>query len=96
MSRLYNLQAWRRCSRTYLRAYPLCDLCEAEGKRRIATQVDHIIALKDGDDSWSWENMQPLCARHYVTKTLITEQGKLLKGVAVDGTPLDPQRWWNH
>jgi 5-methylcytosine-specific restriction protein A len=93
LSRLYDLQAWRRCSRAYLRAHPLCVLCKAEGKIRIATQVDHIVTLKNGGDPWSWENIQPLCVRHYVTKTLITEQDKLPKGG--NGTPLDPQRWWN-
>jgi 5-methylcytosine-specific restriction enzyme A len=90
MSRLYNHRTWRRYRRAYLQQHPLCAMCAAEGRIRIASQVDLVIALEASGDPWRWDHLEALCTRHYVTKTLITEHGKRLSGVRPDGTPLDP------
>jgi hypothetical protein len=44
---VYHSAKWQRTRRRYLRRHPLC---EAEGCRRIATQVHHRIDLDDGGD----------------------------------------------
>ena len=94
-SRLYDLQAWRRTSRAFLAAHPLCALCTTEGRIRIAKQVDHIKAVKDGGARFDWTNLQALCDRCHMHKTLVVEQGKHVSGVTADGTPMDPNHWWN-
>ena len=93
--RLYDLRAWRRNSKAYLAAHPLCAACETAGKLTAATQVDHIVPLKRGGNRFDWDGLQGLCDACHATKTLIDEQGKQRAGVSVDGTPLSPNHWWN-
>jgi 5-methylcytosine-specific restriction enzyme A len=95
MARLYDLQAWRRCSRAFLGAHPLCAQCEREGRVRIATQVDHKVPVKAGGALYDWSNLQALCDRCHLVKTLVVEQHKRLAGVTADGTPQDPAHPWN-
>ena len=40
MSRLYDLRRWRRQSRAFLQANPLCAMCTALGKTTLAVLVD--------------------------------------------------------
>ena len=93
--RLYDLRAWRRNSKAYLAAHPLCATCEAAGKLTPATQVDHIVALKRGGNPWDWDGLQSQCDACHARKTFIDELGKQRVGVSVDGTPLSPNHWWN-
>ena len=62
---------WRRVSKAFLRAHPLCVACEAEGKLTPATVVDHIVPHR-GDRKLFWDesNWQGLCKRCHDTKTL--------------------------
>lgn len=54
-----------------LRANPLCVMCQAEGRVRLATEVDHIIALTNGgaEDPHDDSNRQGLCNFHHIEKT---------------------------
>ena len=65
---------WQRLRQAYLRVHPLCVVCQAEGRVVAATDVDHIIAKRDGgtDDEL---NLQPLCHSHHSRKTM-TEYGQ--------------------
>ena len=63
MSRLYDLRAWRRASRAYLAAHPLCAMCTAAGRTSLATVTDHIVPHK-GDEGLFWDeanNWAALC-----------------------------------
>ena len=62
---------WRRVSKAFLRAHPLCVECEKRGKLTPATVVDHIVPHR-GDRKLFWDetNWQPLCKRCHDTKTL--------------------------
>jgi 5-methylcytosine-specific restriction protein A len=53
---------WRRARDSYLRAYPLCVMCRAEGRATAARVVDHIQPHR-GDMALFWrrDNWQPLC-----------------------------------
>ena len=66
-ARGYGAQ-WRRLRDMVLRREPLCRRCRAEGRRRIATEVDHILPLKQGGTN-RWDNLQPLCHSCHVKKT---------------------------
>ena len=72
MSRFYDHQSWRRCRRTYLRSHPLCALCQADGRRRIATQVAQCPTSPAGGLWEDWDHLHALCERHYVTQVLST------------------------
>jgi 5-methylcytosine-specific restriction endonuclease McrA len=37
--------------------------------RALATEVDHIVALRDDGDPFDLANLQPLCHRHHAAKT---------------------------
>src|SRR5262249_62268313 len=58
---------WRQRRAAWLRAHPLCAHCEEHGIVKAATDVDHIIALRNGgaDDE---SNYQSLCHECYSIK----------------------------
>jgi len=68
---------------------PLCRHCNERGTVRIATQVDHIVALVNGgsdDDS----NKQPLCDECHKVKTTIDLRLTSKKvRIGLDGWPVD-------
>ncbi len=94
--RLYDLRRWRRASRAYLQAHPLCVMCEAVGRTTLAVLVDHIEPVaKAPERAWDEDNWQPLCATcHSGAKASFERTGRL-KGCDVHGRPLDPNHHWN-
>ena len=69
----YDRRAWRDGLRVQkLRANPLCENCEAEGRAVVARHVDH----KDGDsDNDAWANLQSLCPPCHSRKTATHDGG---------------------
>ena len=61
---------WRRYRAGYLRAHPLCVMCEAEGRTVLAVEVDHKVPHR-GDMRlfWDRDNHQGLCKPHHSRKT---------------------------
>ena len=61
---------WRRLSKAFLLAHPLCVECAREGRYVKATVVDHIVPHR-GDPVLFWDrgNWQALCHRHHSIKT---------------------------
>ena len=66
---------WRRLSKSFLRAHPLCAQCQREGKYVKATVVDHICPHR-GDPVLFWDqsNLQPLCKHHHDVETRNEDQ----------------------
>ena len=59
---------WMRARAKWLRAHPLCCMCQDEGHVTAAEEVDHITPLWAGgadDDT----NYQSLCRAHHAAKT---------------------------
>lgn len=69
-SRLYNTAAWRRASKIFLQAHPLCASCAELGLIEAATEVDHI-ERHEGDSGKFWDrsNWQALCHSCHSRKT---------------------------
>ena len=67
---------WRKAREAYLRAHPLCVMCQAEGRVMAATVVDHIEPHR-GDQALFWRrsNWQALCATHHSKDKQREEQG---------------------
>lgn len=51
---------WRKLRGMVLRSRPLCAECERIGRTTAATDVHHIVALRDGGRNTA-DNLQPLC-----------------------------------
>ena len=58
---------WRNRRRSQLRMHPIC---QVDGCRWVATEVDHIIPLSQGGDEFAWENLFSICAEHHRAKTV--------------------------
>ena len=73
----YNSTEWRRDRKAHLAANPLCIDCQKKGKTVLATVSDHIVAIRQGGDPWSWENRQPLCDSCHNSKSGKERHGRI-------------------
>jgi 5-methylcytosine-specific restriction protein A len=74
--RIYNSRRWAGLRRVVLREQPFCAV---DGCWRVATDVDHIVALADLDgDPFDRANAQALCKQHHSEKTRaeVTERAR--------------------
>lgn len=57
---------WQQAREGWLKAYPLCVMCEQDNRVTLATVVDHRIPHR-GDQTLFWDqtNWQSLCATHH-------------------------------
>jgi len=71
----YN-RRWRDARAFYLAQYPLCVMCQKEGRVTVATVVDHIIP-HCGDYTLMWDegNWQSLCTSCHSKKTALENGG---------------------
>ena len=54
----------------YMNAHPLCEMCEAEERVTVATELDHVIpAINDDYDFFDVSNWQALCESCHADKT---------------------------
>lgn len=61
---------WRKVRALFLDANPLCIECEKEGRVEAATQVDHVISIRQRPDLRLDEsNLRALCASHHSART---------------------------
>ena len=64
---------WRTYRRSYLQGHPLCVRCQSVGMVSVATEVDHIKPVVDGQDDpgfWVESNHQGLCKSCHSRKTM--------------------------
>ncbi len=73
----YQSAAWRKLSKAFKAAHPLCAECERQGRVMAADVADHIIPISQGADPLDAENLQALCHPHHNQKS---------------GTERDPQK----
>ncbi|AGO56570.1 hypothetical protein SOD_c36120 [Serratia plymuthica 4Rx13] len=98
---------WQAERLVFLRANPLCVMCQQMGRIEAATVVDHIVPhrMKEAKTPeemkkaqhffWSRKNWQGLCKPHHdSTKQRMEKTGKVI-GCSPDGLPLDPSSHWN-
>jgi 5-methylcytosine-specific restriction protein A len=62
---------WRAFREDFLRRYPWCSV---EGCPEPATDVDHIVALRDGGKRFDPANCRSMCHPHHSART-IADQG---------------------
>ena len=87
----YKTTIWKQIRRNHLAAYPLCRMCEQEGRTTPATVCDHI---KQHGGDWSLfvtGPFQSLCKpchdRHAQRRD---RTGQETKAIGLDGWPVEP------
>lgn len=78
-----NTAAWRKLSKVYLRAHPVCECCKAAGRVPLppSTETDHMIGREQGGASLDWANLLALCKPCHSTKTRIELAGPMCQVV---------------
>ena len=69
MGRVYDEAVWQRLRKAILSKNPLCVNCNKVGINEKATDVDHIISIRNGGRKYHVDNLQPLCHRCHSSKT---------------------------
>jgi 5-methylcytosine-specific restriction protein A len=66
---------WRAYRQMFLRAHPLCEICESEGKLTPASDVDHRQAVSGPGDPLFWDpaNHRALCHACHSRKTAMED-----------------------
>jgi 5-methylcytosine-specific restriction protein A len=86
---LYNNTRWKQLRRVQLKNYPLCMLCQREGRVALASVVDHITPHKGNKLLfWDFKNVQSLC---YTCHNSTKQSAELLgfdKRIDMDGWPV--------
>lgn len=93
--------AWQRVRLAHLAAEPLCRFCKRMGRITAATEVDHIVSIREAphlrlEDS----NLRSLCKPCHSRRTA-RDQGfargraKLEPGCDITGMPVDPRHHWH-
>lgn len=80
----------QRIRQRHFDSYPLCVECEKAGRVRLATELDHIVALVNGGldfDQDSGQNRQGLCFDCHEDKTRSDLGQRVKKRVGADGWP---------
>lgn len=81
-------RAWMRLRAVVLRSNPLCVVCQAAGRLRAATQVDHVRALFQGGTN-DFDNLQGLCEPCHLDKSLAERGYRQRQAIGIDGYPLE-------
>lgn len=69
--------AWQKARKIYLARYPLCVMCEQDGRVVTATVVDHVLPHRGNEKLfWDISNWQSLCKPCHDRKTYL-EDGAL-------------------
>lgn len=64
---------WRKIRAAYLEAHPYCVVC---GQR--ATEVDHIVAIREGG-THDWSNLRGMCKSHHSKRTIKDQPGGFVR-----------------
>jgi len=70
----YHTTRWKKESRAFRQAHPLCVECEKEGLVIPAEVTDHTIPKDICPDPWDWSNWQGLCKKHHSRKAAKDKQ----------------------
>lgn len=87
IKRIRGLTNQQRRKRLFERE-PLCRLCAAQGRVRVATIADHVVALVNGgaDDE---TNLAPICADCHRQKTARDLGHRQRQATGADGWPIE-------
>jgi len=80
--------SWDALRKQVLEDEPLCRMCTAKGRVKLAVDVDHIKPkAKGGDDDLG--NLQPLCKPCHKAKSAADAGRRPKQRIGVDGWPIE-------
>ena len=91
---LYNTTRWRKIRKQHMTEYPLCVMCEADGKIELARICDHIEPHKGDVDKFYAGPFQSLCKLHHDSTKKRNEIRKVEIGGDLNGEPIDKSSHW--
>lgn len=56
---------WQKARASYLRRFPLCQMCDAQGITTPAVLVHHKTPIQEGGDRLNTNNLMSLCQKHH-------------------------------
>ena len=59
----YNRARWINTRNAYKTKNPLCEICLAKGKTKVADLVHHIVPVIDGGDWYRFDNLMAVCVK---------------------------------
>ena len=65
----YSSKEWKRLSKAFREANPLCEECLKKGRTVIGKHRDHIKPIADGGAPLEWNNIMNLCIPCHSSKT---------------------------
>ena len=65
----YSSAKWKRLSKRFRQANPLCVECKRKGRDQIGHHADHIKPIEQGGDPLDWNNLNALCIPCHSSKT---------------------------
>lgn len=88
---IYAHRRWRNLRQAHLEKEPLCRMCHAKGRVRLATIVDHIDPHKgDMVKFYNPRNLQSLCKWHHDSvKQAMEKGGTPRREIGLDGFPVE-------
>jgi 5-methylcytosine-specific restriction endonuclease McrA len=97
----YKRKRWERLRERKLTEDPFCQCpqCQAEGRWRLADEVDHVVPVERGGGMFDWNNLRSMSKQCHSRKTLredVLKQPARIRGADPEtGRPLDPRHYWN-
>lgn len=91
LDHLYDLVRWKRIRKQQLLRFPICQMCEAQGRLTAACIADHVEPHKGDINSFYLGKLQSLCRDcHGGEKHLIDMHGYSDR-IGPDGMPIDSE-----
>lgn len=85
----YSEPRWQRLRELQLSAEPLCRFCSQAGRTTLATDVDHVVPVRQAPDrAFDQTNLQSLCRRCHSGAKQGEERTGEVRGCDVNGVPL--------
>lgn len=78
---------WQKRRARWLRAHPLCAICQANGRVTAATELDHIKPKAHGGTDAD-DNLQGLCAECHARKSMSDRGQAPRRTIGADGYPV--------
>lgn len=93
--RWYNTRAWKTRSAKQLRREPLCRLCAALGRTKLAAAADHVIPHRGDRRLFFYGDLQSLCDTCHSSAKQREERDGFSRDIGADGWPVDPRHPFN-
>lgn len=86
--RLYKTTRWQRIREAQLRAHPLCQMCEIQGRLTAATVCDHVTPHRGNEQAFYAGPFSSLCKPCHDRHAQRRDRGGDIRLTGLDGWPI--------